>query len=254
MKILITGAAGYLGRGLIKPFEGKHQLRLMDVVDFETPHEKVIGSVADLESVRNAAKGMDAIIIAHMAPRQAGAYETPVLPFDVNVKGTANLFSAAVEEKIQRVCLISSHAAVSGHPDAMFKTRDLPVRGKTMYCLSKVCQEIIAEHYYRNHGIKVAIERMAWIVDADSRVSKYGEKLPHRALGMVDPRDMGEVARLALELPDLGYEVFYVAGVPGSEKGMDTDYTHRRLNWKPKYDFRDWPTFEEWEKQQGKST
>ena len=47
MKILVTGAGGFLGRGLIVPLEGKHDLRLMDVADEDTPHEKVMGSVAD---------------------------------------------------------------------------------------------------------------------------------------------------------------------------------------------------------------
>ena len=89
MKVLVTGACGFLGRGLIEPFAGRHELRLMDVVDWQTPHEKVVGDVADLETCRRAVQGCQAVVIAHMASRQAGAYETPVLPFDANVKGTA---------------------------------------------------------------------------------------------------------------------------------------------------------------------
>ena len=52
MKVLVTGAGGFLGRGLVAPFVGRHDLRLMDVVDWQTPHEKVIGDVADLETCR----------------------------------------------------------------------------------------------------------------------------------------------------------------------------------------------------------
>jgi hypothetical protein len=39
-------------------------------------------------------KGCQAVVIAHMASRQAGSYQTPTVPFDANVKGTANLFFA----------------------------------------------------------------------------------------------------------------------------------------------------------------
>ena len=35
MKVLVTGAAGFLGRGLVLPFEGVHDLRLMDVTGFD---------------------------------------------------------------------------------------------------------------------------------------------------------------------------------------------------------------------------
>lgn len=248
MKILITGAAGYLGRGLVKPFLGKHELRLMDVADWQAPAGKLIGSVADLDLCRKAMQGMDAVVIAHMATRQTGSYETPVLPFDINVKGTANLFFAAVEQKVSRVCLISSTGAVSDHPEGTFQSRDLALRGKDIYSLTKVCQEVVADHYHRIHGIKVAIQRVAWIVDADTCVSKYGEKLPHWSPGMVDPRDMGEAARLALELPDLDYEIFYVSGTPGSDKTMDVAHTCKRLKWKPRYDFSNLPSLEEFKR------
>jgi nucleoside-diphosphate-sugar epimerase len=97
MKVLVTGAGGFLGGGLIEPSVGRHDLRLMDVVDWQTPHEKVIGDVAHLETCRPAVQGCQGIVIAHMASRQAGAYQTPALPFDANVKGTANLFIAGLE-------------------------------------------------------------------------------------------------------------------------------------------------------------
>jgi len=251
LKILVTGAAGYLGRGLVKPFLGKHELRLMDVVDWEAPAEKMIGSVADLEVCRRGMQGMDAVVIAHMATRQTGSYETPVLPFDINVKGTANLLFAAMEQKVERICLISSAAAVGGYPPETFRTRDMPLQsGKDMYSLSKTCQELLTEHYHRHFGMRIAVQRVGWIVDADTCVTKYGEKLPHYNSGMVDPRDMGEAARLALELPDLGYEIFYVAGSPGSEKCYDLTYAEQRLKWKPKFDFSNLPSLEEFKRRQ----
>ena len=41
MRILITGAGGNLGSGLVERLEGRHVLRLSDVAPFETGHEFV---------------------------------------------------------------------------------------------------------------------------------------------------------------------------------------------------------------------
>lgn len=236
MKILVTGAAGYLGRAMIEPFEGRHELRLMDVKPWQSRHEVFAGDVADLDACRRAADGVNALVIAHMASRQAGAYETPTLPFDANVKGTANLFFAAVEHGIRRVVLISSTGAVAGH-EGRFLSRDLPVRSKGLYGLTKACQEVIAEQFQREHDMEVAVLRPAWIIDADTMVTKYGDRLQYFDEGMIDRRDLGEAARLACELPDLKFEIFYVHATAESPARCDVSYTHRRLGWKPKHDF-----------------
>ena len=251
VRILVTGAAGYLGRGMVIPFEGRHSLRLMDVHDWDAPGEKFICSVADVEACRRAMQGMDAVVIAHMASSHKCSYSTPELPFDVNVKGTANLLFAAAECGVKRVCLISSSAAVELPPGQVFRSRDLPLQAaKDIYSLSKVFQEALAQHYHRHYGIGIAIMRVSWILDADTGVTKYGEKVPHYAPGMVDPRDIGETARLALELPDLGCEVFYVAGSPGSGEECDLEYTRKRLNWSPAHDFTSLPSLEEFMRRQ----
>ena len=240
MKVLVTGAGGFLGGGLIEPFAGRHDLRLMDVVDWQSPHEKVIGDVADLETCRRAVQGCQAVVIAHMASRQAGAYETPALPFDANVKGTANLFFAGLECGIRRYVLISSESVVMGHKVPPRRTTDMPYRGTTLYGLTKVCQEVIAEQFQREHGLEVAALRVGYILSADDPdhvVDKYGKHIHERNPPCTDRRDIGEAARLAIELPDLKYEVFYVLGAPEADRFYDMEPTFRRLGWKPRHDF-----------------
>ena len=52
--MLFTGSAGYLGQGIIIPFEqnSHDDLRLMDVRPFDTRHEFFVGDVADLAICR----------------------------------------------------------------------------------------------------------------------------------------------------------------------------------------------------------
>jgi len=238
MKILVTGAAGYLGRGLIVPFEGEHDLRLMDVVEFESPHEVMVASVADLDDCRKAVDGIDAIVIAHMASRQAGSYDTPVAPFDVNVKGTANLLFAAVEQGVRKAVLISSSGVVAHHQKAKtFLTLDMPLRGAGMYPLTKICQEVIAEQFHLEYGIGVAALRPAYITDEDSCKDKYGREASECNWQFIDRRDIGLAAKLALELDDLGFERFYVLGTPMAKDHAEMGPTYERLGWEPQHPF-----------------
>jgi nucleoside-diphosphate-sugar epimerase len=238
VKVLVTGAAGFLGRGLVIPFQGKSDLRLMDVADWDTPHEKVVGSVADLDTVLRAAEGVDALVIAHMAPQGKVSYGTPTLPYDVNVKGTANLFFAAAQLGIKRVALVSSGGAVGNvYFAGGYLSRDLPFGAKGMYSHTKVLQETIARMYHQEFGIGVAILRPGYITDMDLRQDKYGRVLEECNWQFADRRDIGEIARRALLLPDLGCEIFWTLSTPMGAKHADMEYVYKRLDWKPQYDF-----------------
>ena len=241
MKTLITGAAGYLGRGLIVPFEGTRDLRLMDVVAFESPHEVLVGSVADLQTCREAVQGCDALVIAHMATRANNTYDTPPVPFDVNVKGTANLLFAAVEAGIRKAVLISSIGAVGYHQkQGTFLTLDLPLRGGGgIYGLTKVCQEVIAQQTHLQYGTGIAVLRPAYITDADSCKDKYGREAHECNWQFIDRRDIGLAARLALDLPDLGYEIFYTLGTPMAKDHAEMTPIYERLGWQPQHPFVD---------------
>ena len=238
MKVLVTGAAGFLGRGLIIPFEGACDLRLMDVKDWQTPHEKVVGSVADLQTVQQAMEGVDAVVIAHMAQQGKDSYGTPTLPYDVNVKGTSNLFFAAAQRGVKRMALISSGGVVDpAYGAGDYLTRELPFTACGIYRQTKVLQEVIARLYHNEFGIGVAIVRAGYITDMDTAQDKYGRKLQEANWQYCDRRDIGEVCRRALLLPDLGCEVFWPFSTPMATKHADMEFVYKRLNWKPRYDF-----------------
>jgi len=241
MNILFTGSAGYLGRGIVVPFEKSgHTLRLMDVRPFETSHECVIGDVADLEDVRKAVRGVDAVVIAHMA-KNPDAYVIPTTAFDVNVKGTANLFFAANEAGVKKIVLISSTSATTGYRGSHMEPHSLPPKAKGMYALTKALQEVIAEQYSREFGMSVAALRVGYVTDADELTDKYGRQISERPALLTDRRDIGEVARLCLERDDIGYEVFNVMSTPESQTECDVAHTCERLNWKPRHDFSKLP-------------
>ena len=158
MKILITGAAGYTGSRLILPFEGKHELRLMDIHPFDTPHEKVIGDVTDLNTVCKAVDGVDAIMIGHMAPQKNDGYALPTLPFDVNVRGTRLLMEASQRAGVPRFVHCSTVGVQGDIKNPPAREED-PYSPGDHYQDSKVEGEELALAFHRDQGLAVSVVR-----------------------------------------------------------------------------------------------
>ena len=238
----MTGAAGYLGRGMVKVLGEQFPLRLFDVQPITSEHESIVGDVTKLEDTMALCAGCSDLVIAHMAPNRPEIYATPTVPFDINVKGTANLFHSAVAAGIKRVVLVSSGASVQrAGVEKKFLTADLPHSPQVMYALTKSLQERIAHYYFENHGIEVSVLRPYMICDEDSLTDKYGRTRPTVNWQFIDPRDIGEAARLSLLVPKLGYEIFYTLGHPDAESHADVKHLREFLGWKPKHPFTKYP-------------
>jgi len=200
--------------------------------------ESMAGDVTKLDDAMTLCAGCSDLVIAHMAPNRPEIYGTPEIPFDVNVKGAANLFHAAACNSLHRVVLISSTGAIAWYvKEDMFLTRDMPGHPNSMYGLTKQLQEKIAEYFHLQTGIGVAVLRPAHICDEDTLIDKYDKRLTHTNWVMIDPRDIAEAVRLSLVAPKLDYEVFYVLGHPDSETRADVRYTRNFLGWRPRHTF-----------------
>ena len=214
----------------------------MDIHPIASEWETRIGSVAELDDAMALCEGCSHLVIAHMAPNRPGVYDTPTLPFDVNVKGTANLLHAAVAHGIKRVVLVSSTGSVLGYPDGTFWKTDLPkLAGRDTYCLTKVLQENVAEHFHRDKGLEISVLRPGYICDEDLLTDKYGRKRPSVNWQFIDPRDIADAAYLSLIIPKLEYEIFYLLGHPDAEKHADVKHTREFLGWQPKHTFEKHP-------------
>ena len=241
-RVAITGAAGFLGQGIVKVLGAHYPLRLFDVRKFEGPHESIVGDVSKLDDAMSLCAGCSHLVIGHMAPQGSPNYDTPTVPFDVNVKGTANLFHAAVAHGIKRVALISSGGSVHRHQlNNAFMTADLPLAPTNMYTMTKALQEDIARYYHGMNGVEVCVIRPYLICDEDTLGDKYGKHRPTVNYQFCDPRDIAEVARLAFEVPKLGYDIFYPLGHPDAEKHVDVKHLRDTLGWKPKHTFEKYP-------------
>ncbi len=243
-RVLVTGAAGFLGRAISVRLAGEYRVRLFDVEPGPCPAgaEWFAGDVSSPEAVRRACAGVDAVVIAHMAPNRPGVYDSPPVPFSVNVTGTALVFAEAAAAGAKRVVLISTagvvHAALKA---GTFLTPELPPSPLILYGLTKALQEQVASYYSRTAGLPVAVLRPSAIIDEETLTDKYGKRWPAANWQMIDPRDIATAASAALRLPDLGFEVFHLFGHPSADSHADAARARERLGWKPRHDFSRWP-------------
>lgn len=237
MKIMITGGGGFLGRGMAIPLAAAgHSLRLMGRSPIESEHESAVGDVTKMDDLRKAMAGVDAVIINHMAPRSPNAYETPGTCFEINVTGTANIFEVGKELGIKKFVIISTTGTkVPADYMKWIQTRPLPANG--LYGATKECQEALGIHYAREENMQVSVLRVGYIVNAEEMQDKYGRSIGERAPLDCDRRDVGEVARLALEDETIEFEVFPVMSTREALETWGSQYTVERLKWTPRYDF-----------------
>lgn len=234
MHILLTGATGYTGRGIAATLAATHTVRGLDIRPGETPiPDMIVGDLCDLDTCRQAVRGCDAIVMCHMAPNPDG-YKTPPLAIDVNVKGTANLYHAALETDIRRVVLISSLGLL---PPARrnIVPGDGPYEfGSGLYATTKIMQECLARFYFEKCGISTVALRPQWIVYDGEVTTKYGKRLERYDTTLVDPRDIGTAAVQSLALTDPGIRAFNLGQ---DDATFDLEATHQVLNWHPLYRF-----------------
>ena len=205
--VLLTGAAGGLGtlmRGLLPEYG--YELRLLDLLPVEGEPDAITADLADREALREAVRGVDAIV--HLAGISLEASCEKILK--ANMEGTYNLYEAAREEGVGRIVFASSNHAVGYTPrpqgDAPFGQSalipvDTPRRPDTFYGLSKSFGEDLAQLYWDKHGLETVSVRIG---------SCFPEPTSVRMLSLwMSPADGARLFHAALTAEHVGHTVVY---------------------------------------------
>lgn len=238
MRILVTGAAGFVGQAVIEVLGQEHQVRAFDLVSAPGAKEQIVGDIADYATVTRAMDGMEAVVNLAVAGGEQ-AYETPELPMRVNVQGTANVLEAARRAGIQRVVHMSSGAVVTGYSRDTFIHVELPYKFSGMYCLSKALQEHLCRQYAVEYGMTIIALRPWSVVDGYTMTHKSGQPVTYNRgyFGLVSRDDLGYACNLGLQADLAGFQPFHIMATDEAEPWFDMERTHRVLGWHPKHTF-----------------
>ena len=236
MRVLLAGAAGFVGRVALDLLGERHQVTAFDIRPLDGCAHAIQGDVLDGDAVAAAMRGHDAVVNTIMAPNHT--YENGP-GFTVNVTGAFNLLSAAHTHQVKRFVHTSSAAVMGGYslPETFMGNDLYPLKAGGPYGLSKLLQEELARNFHEQYGMSIAAIRPGGIIDSERMVTTDGHKVSRFHWGTIDRRDVAAALVCALEAEDIGYECFHVTATPGGYRATDVAKTEKRLGWKPKITF-----------------
>lgn len=173
MKILITGADGFIGSHLteelvkkgyeVKAFVYYNSFNTwgwLDTLPAEImQHVEVFqGDIRDPNGVRKAMENVQAVF--HLAALIAipFSYHSPDTYVDTNIKGTLNVLQAARDMGNIRV-LVTSTSEVYGTAQYVPIDEKHPFQGQSPYSATKIGADRLAESFYRSFELPVTIVR-----------------------------------------------------------------------------------------------
>ncbi len=143
LKVLILGAAGFVGRNLLDGLRNSEfDIVTSDIVDIPgVPHIKV--DITDLEDVKKVVNGVD--IVVHLAVHQLSAsFKDALMNATVNIMGTLNILEASRLADAKKV-IFTSASSIIGEVSYNPVDEKHPCTPKTPYGVTKLA----AEHYLR---------------------------------------------------------------------------------------------------------
>lgn len=242
MRVLVTGAAGFVGTAVAEVLGAAHWLRCVDIAALSPPSngECLRVDLADYRMAVTATQAMDAVV--HLAMGHIGdEADGPEPQMRGTVLATVNVLEAARRAGIGRFVLMSSGAVVSGYSRGTYIDVGLPYNCRGLYPLTKVMQEIAARQYAEDYGLTVPALRPWSVVDSRTNRNRLGEPLHHNRVyfGWVCRYDLAEACGMALNAPLSGFQPFHIMSTAPGRSSFDVDRTERLLGWRPSVDFTD---------------
>ena len=171
MKILVTGADGFIGSHLcealvtrgyaVKAFVQYNSFSSwgwLDHSSLASQMEIFPGDVRDPNGVRTATRDCNAVL--HLAALIAipYSYHSPDAYVDTNIKGTLNILQAARDLGLERV-VHTSTSEVYGTARFVPITEAHPLQGQSPYSATKIAADQLALSFYRSFETPVTILR-----------------------------------------------------------------------------------------------
>ena len=176
-KILVIGAAGQIGSELVPALRKKYGGENVIATGRRTPLPEAIkksGPVIyldalDKKSIAKVIFEYEIDTIFHIASILSATGERmPQTAWDINLNGLINVLEVARSYKIDRVIWPSSIAAF-GPTTPRENTPNITVlQPTTMYGITKVAGELLAEYYYSKYNLDIRSMRLPGIISSET--------------------------------------------------------------------------------------
>ena len=220
-RILVTGGAGFIGSHLVDNLLARGD----EVVCFDnfnefydpeikqgnieehlrSPHYTIVeGDLRDAGEVAECfEKPID--LIVHLAA-MAGvrpSLDDPGLYVDVNLKGTVNLYDAAIKAGCKKIVFASSSSVYGANEKVPFHENDIVDFPVSPYAATKKAGELLSHTYHHIHGLDItclrfftvygprqrpemAIHKFTRIIDEGGAVPMFGDGSTRRDYTYID--------------------------------------------------------------------
>lgn len=159
MRVLITGAAGFLGRHVMRHLGNEgFEVTGFDKAPSDLDLPVVQGDLLDEESITSAASGQDVICHIGAIGDVYLAGENPALAASVNVTGSAHVAKAAASAEAK--VIYASTWEVYGEPQFEPITEDHPCQPDHPYNITKLAGEQLLLAADSLHGLPVTALRL----------------------------------------------------------------------------------------------
>ena len=173
MKVLVTGADGFIGSHLVEAlvrlgidirafvlYNSFNSWGWLDRApsDIRDNLDVFAGDIRDPHGMKTAMQGCDAVL--HLAALIAipYSYHSPDAYVDTNVKGTLNVLQAARELGVRRI-IHTSTSEVYGTARFVPITEEHPLQGQSPYAATKIAADQLAYSFHASFGLPVVIVR-----------------------------------------------------------------------------------------------
>src|SRR5918997_2796255 len=227
MRVLVTGAAGSIGRvltlGLID--RGHHVVGLdLDPLPDGTTIAWHTADCSDPDAVADvfAAESLDGVVHLAGNPGEASLPDS----LESHVVTTAALLDAMVEHGVRRMVYASSNHAVGQTPRVELLTDDVRPRPDTFYGVAKVAAEALLSLYVDRYGIDAVACRIGSFLPEPTTTRALSTWLSHD--------DCVRMMEAALTAPAPGFAVIY--GISANTRAWWDLEPGRELGYEPQDD------------------
>ena len=222
-RVLVTGAAGRLGRAVASRFHREgFDLLATDIVDAsDVPYRFVHADLLDHARALDVLEDID--VLLHLGNHPGIGATPPQLVFNDNVSMNENMFQGAAERGVGKIVFASTLQLIGSHIDRRTVINEpsdpgYPLNETTapdpsnVYALSKTVSEVMLRYYAERCGIDCIALRFPLLHYSEDRVRvSSGEERPNDILEGFTGLSYQDAAELFLavvrtDLP--GYRVY----------------------------------------------